>query len=144
VSSLYPYIGLGSKFSQLMSWAGDQTVDWTASDGLPSSVIAALSLAVSGMGLSHSDIGTEIYTHGINTVLKEKEEYRSIRHANDLLQLHGSARPYALQRHNAENSKQIFPEKEFSGLSPYFHIHISVRDLYIPTTGLPILLQEKM
>jgi hypothetical protein len=46
-----------------MSWAGDQTVDWTASDGLPSSVIAALSLAVSGMGLSHSDIGTEIHTH---------------------------------------------------------------------------------
>ncbi len=44
-----------------MSWAGDQTVDWTASDGLPSSVIAALSLAVSGMGLSHSDIGTEIH-----------------------------------------------------------------------------------
>jgi hypothetical protein len=47
-----------------MSWAGDQTVDWTASDGLPSSVIAALSLAVSGMGLSHSDIGTEIHTYG--------------------------------------------------------------------------------
>jgi hypothetical protein len=56
-------IGLGSKFSQLMSWAGDQTVDWTASDGLPSSVIAALSLAVSGMGLSHSDIGTEIHIY---------------------------------------------------------------------------------
>ena len=40
-----------------MSWAGDQTVDWTISDGLPSSIVAALSLAVSGMGLSHSDIG---------------------------------------------------------------------------------------
>ena len=40
-----------------MSWAGDQTVDWTKSDGLPSSIVAALSLAVSGMGLSHSDIG---------------------------------------------------------------------------------------
>jgi hypothetical protein len=61
VSSIYIRIGLGSKFSQLMSWAGDQTVDWTASDGLPSSVIAALSLAVSGMGLSHSDIGKEIH-----------------------------------------------------------------------------------
>ena len=40
-----------------MSWAGDQAVDWTKSDGLPSSIVAALSLAVSGMGLSHSDIG---------------------------------------------------------------------------------------
>ena len=37
-----------------MSWAGDQTVDWSFSDGLPSSIVAALSLAVSGMGLSHS------------------------------------------------------------------------------------------
>ncbi len=39
----------------------------------------------------------------------------------------------SLQRHNTENSKQIFPEKELRGLSPDFHIHVSVSDLYIPT-----------
>jgi hypothetical protein len=39
-------------------------------------------------------------------------------------------------------SKQIFPEKEHRGLSPNFHFHASVSDLYIPTTGLPILLDE--
>ena len=49
--------GVDSKNHQVMSWAGDQTVDWTKSDGLPSSIVAALSLALSGMGLSHSDIG---------------------------------------------------------------------------------------
>merc|ERR1719334_582754 len=49
--------GLRSKEHQVMSWAGDQTVDWTLSDGLPSSIVSALSLAVSGMGLTHSDIG---------------------------------------------------------------------------------------
>jgi hypothetical protein len=49
-----------------------------------------------------------------------------------------------LQRHNTQNSKQIFPEKELSGLSPNFHIHVSVSDLYIPMIGLPILLQENM
>jgi hypothetical protein len=38
--------------------------------------------------------------------------------------------------------KQIFPEKEFRGLSPNFHIHVSVSDLYIPTIGLYILLEE--
>ncbi len=48
----------------------------------------------------------------------------------------------ALQRQNAENVKQIFPEKEYRGLSPNFHIHASVSDLYIPTTVLPILLEE--
>ncbi len=47
-----------------------------------------------------------------------------------------------LQRQNTEISKQIFPEKEYWGLSPNFHIHASVSDLYIPTIGLPILLEE--
>jgi hypothetical protein len=34
--------------------------------------------------------------------------------------------------------------KELRGLSPNFHIHVSVSDLYIPRIGLPILLQENM
>jgi hypothetical protein len=29
----------------------------------------------------------------------------------------------------------VFPEKELRGLSPNFHIHVSVSDLYIPTFG---------
>ena len=49
--------GLQSKFHQVMSWGGDQLVDWSHSDGLPSSIVSALSLATSGMGLTHSDIG---------------------------------------------------------------------------------------
>jgi hypothetical protein len=50
---------------------------------------------------------------------------------------------YTLQRHNTENSKQIFPEKENCAASvPIFHA--SVSDLYIPSIGLPILLQENM
>jgi hypothetical protein len=48
----------------------------------------------------------------------------------------------ALQRQNAENWKQIFSEKEYRGLSPNFHIHVSVSELYFPTMGLPVLLEE--
>jgi hypothetical protein len=48
----------------------------------------------------------------------------------------------ALQRQNAENLKQIFPEKEYRGISPNFHIHVSVSELFIPTMGLPVLLEE--
>jgi hypothetical protein len=48
----------------------------------------------------------------------------------------------ALQRQNTEISKQIFPEKEYRGLSPNFHIHAYVSDLYISMIGLPILLEE--
>jgi hypothetical protein len=39
---------------------------------------------------------------------------------------------------------KIFPEKELRGLSPNFHIHVSVSDFYIiPTICLPILLAGK-
>ncbi len=48
----------------------------------------------------------------------------------------------ALQRQNTEISKQIFPEKEYRGLSPNFRIHASLSDLYISTIGLPTLLEE--
>jgi hypothetical protein len=47
-----------------------------------------------------------------------------------------------LQRQKTEILKQIIPEKEYRGLSPNFHIHVSVSDLYITTIGLPILLEE--
>ena len=37
----------------------------------------------------------------------------------------------ALQRQNAENwRKKIFPEKEYRGLSPNFHIHVCERIIY--------------
>ena len=36
---------------------GDQNVDWSPDDGLASVVPAALSLAMTGHGLHHSDIG---------------------------------------------------------------------------------------
>jgi hypothetical protein len=42
---------------------------------------------------------------------------------------------HCTERQNTEISKQIFPEKEYQGLSPNFHIHASVSDLYIPMIG---------
>ena len=53
--------GLDSKLHQVMSWAGDQTVDWTRSDGLPSSIVSALSLATSGTSLAIIMSGLEIW-----------------------------------------------------------------------------------
>ncbi len=47
-----------------------------------------------------------------------------------------------LRRHCTENWEKIFPERKQRGISPNFNIHISVCDLYIPTIGLPIWLQE--
>lgn len=47
----------GSQRYCTMMWAGDQNVDWSLDDGLASVIPAALSLAMSGFGLHHSDIG---------------------------------------------------------------------------------------
>ncbi len=40
-----------------LMWAGDQNVDWSRDDGLPSVIPAALSLAMVGHGYHHSDTG---------------------------------------------------------------------------------------
>ena len=37
--------------------AGDQNVDWSLSDGLASTLTAALSMGMSGVALTHFDIG---------------------------------------------------------------------------------------
>jgi alpha-glucosidase len=39
------------------AWAGDQLVNWSFHDGLPSVIPAALSVGYSGTGIHHSDIG---------------------------------------------------------------------------------------
>ena len=48
-----------------MMWAGDQNVDWSEDDGLPSVITGALSLAMSGMGLQHSDVGGYTTLYGM-------------------------------------------------------------------------------
>jgi hypothetical protein len=40
--------------------------------------------------------------------------------------------------------KLLFPKQNFNVLSSSSYTHISVRDLYIPTIGLPILLHGNM
>ena len=47
----------GSQKSATLIWAGDQCVDWSADDGLPSVITAALTLGMSGFGLHTCDAG---------------------------------------------------------------------------------------
>ncbi|XP_037038410.1 sulfoquinovosidase-like [Bradysia coprophila] len=51
-----------------MLWGGDQNVDWTFSDGLPSTITAAFSAAFSGMGLFHFDIGGFTTKEALNLI----------------------------------------------------------------------------
>jgi hypothetical protein len=45
---------------------------------------------------------------------------------------------YTLKR----NPIYVFPEKELRGLSPNFHIHVSVSEIYITTIGPHIFLHQ--
>ncbi len=60
----------GTQNSSQMIWAGDQLVNWSKDDGLPTVIPAAISMGFSGIGYHHSDIG------GYTTVLwiKRKKE----------------------------------------------------------------------
>jgi hypothetical protein len=44
--------------------------------------------------------------------------------------------------HCNENPIYVSPEKELRGLSPNFHVHVSVSDLYIPRISPHIFLQQ--
>jgi hypothetical protein len=72
--------------------------------------------------------------HGHQSLLREKVKH--LEYFMKLLEIG------TLQRKNAEKLKQIFPEKEYRGLSPNFHILVTLSELYIPTMGLPVLLEE--
>jgi hypothetical protein len=83
-----------------------------------------------------------VRSSGFNFLTKSGRHRQTIRHiCKKWLFGHFCMLQSTLQIHNTENSKQIFPEKELCGLSPNFHIQVSVNGLYIPTFGLPILLQ---
>lgn len=55
----------GSQKYATLLWAGDQNVDWSTDDGLPSVITAALSAGMSGYGLHHSDIGGYTTMYGM-------------------------------------------------------------------------------
>ncbi|MGN0240892.1 MAG: alpha-glucosidase [Candidatus Weimeria sp.] len=55
----------GTVGTSTMMWTGDQHVDWSVDDGIHSVIPATLSLAMSGIGMAHSDVG------GYTTMQKE-------------------------------------------------------------------------
>jgi hypothetical protein len=45
-----------------------------------------------------------------------------------------------VKAHCSENPIYVFREKQLRSLSPHFHIHVSVSNLYIPRIDPPIFL----
>ncbi len=76
-----------------MYWNGDQMVDWTKEDGLPSAITASLSLGMSGAGYIHSDLGgytTLGYKHRTAELLMRWAEFAAF---SQMMRSHEGNRP---------------------------------------------------
>lgn len=76
-----------------MIWAGDQNVDWSQDDGLPSVITGALSLAMSGMGLHHSDIGGYTTLYGLQRSKELLFRWAELAAFTPLMRTHEGNRP---------------------------------------------------
>ncbi len=83
----------GTVRESAMMWTGDQHVDWSVDDGLPSVIPATLSLAMSGFGITHSDAGgytSVMHMKRSKELLMRWEEMNSF---SPLLRTHEGNRP---------------------------------------------------
>jgi alpha-glucosidase len=76
-----------------LMWAGDQNVDWSRDDGLPSALTGALSLAMSGHGLHHSDIGGYTTLYGLHRTKELFLRWAEFAAFTPLMRTHEGNRP---------------------------------------------------
>jgi alpha-glucosidase len=83
----------GSQRDCPMMWAGDQNVDWSVDDGLPSVIPAALSLGMTGCGLHHSDIGGYTTLFGMKRTKELFMRWAELGAFTPLMRTHEGNRP---------------------------------------------------
>ncbi len=81
-----------------------------------------------------------ILLHICHTLVTEKKVESNYRNCRDLDVLISCA--ICTAKTKCRKFKTYIPRKGISGLSPNFHIHVSMSELYIPTMGLPVLLEK--
>ncbi len=108
------------KYSSMM-WTGDQHVDWSKDDGLPSVIPATLSLSLSGFGITHSDAG------GYTTVMQMRRtkellmRWEEMNVFSPLLRLHEGNQP--------ENNIQFDADSEtLTHLSKMSYMHYKLKN----------------
>jgi alpha-glucosidase len=112
--------GPGSQRWCPMMWAGDQNVDWSEDDGLPSVVTAALSLGLSGHGLSHSDIGGYTTLYGMRRTKELFMRWAELAALSPLMRGHEGNRP-------AENWQFDSDEETLAHLASMGRLHAALK-----------------
>ena len=83
----------GSQNHTIVTWAGDQFVDFSLADGLASVIPAALSLGMSGFGLSHFDVGGFTSLFGIGRTEELLLRYAEFAAFTPIMRTHEGNRP---------------------------------------------------
>ncbi|XP_022089994.1 uncharacterized protein LOC110978941 isoform X2 [Acanthaster planci] len=112
----------GSQRYCTMSWAGDQFVDFSLADGLASVIPAALSLGMSGFGLSHFDIGGYTSMFGIGRTKELLLRYAEFAAFTPVMRTHEGNRPSAnWQFYSSTDTNLAFARhtKIFNALANY-------------------------
>lgn len=121
-----------------MMWTGDQHVDWSLDDGLPSVIPATLSLAMSGYGITHSDVG------GYTTIMHMKRSkelllrWEEMNVFSPLLRSHEGNQPV--------NNVQFDSDEELlNHLAKCVNMHVALKDYLMNTVketsenGTPVM-----
>lgn len=128
----------GSVKDSAMMWNGDQHVDWSVDDGLPSVIPATLSLAMSGYGITHSDAGgytTIMHMRRTKELLMRWEEMNAF---SPLLRTHEGNQP-------VNNVQFDYDEELLNHLSRFAEIHVSLKPYLVDaveqqiTKGTPVM-----
>ena len=127
----------GTAAHSTLMWNGDQYTDWAFDGGMPSVIPAALSLACSGFGLAHSDVG------GFSTFLHVKRppelmlRWAEMNAFSPLMRSHEGIRP--------ENNAQFDAPGVIEGYAKMSRIHAALKpylqglDMENHTRGVPVM-----
>lgn len=102
-----------------MLWAGDQNVDWSSDDGLPSAVRAALGVGMSGHGLHHSDIGGYTTLFGLRRTKELFMRWAEQAAFSPLMRTHEGNRP-------SENWQFDSDEETLAHLATMGRVHVAL------------------
>lgn len=117
-------------------WAGDQSVDFTYDDGLATTIPAALSSGMSGMGISHSDIGGYTSMYGNKRSKELFMRWTDASAFTPIMRTHEGNRPYDCHQFDTDDETLMHLVKMvdvFVALKPYIR---NVMEEYT-TTGIP-------
>jgi len=105
-------------------WNGDQMVDWSVDDGLPSVIPASLSLGLSGFGISHSDIGGyTTFDNQLGKIIRSKElfmRWTELAAFTPVMRTHEGNRPEI-------NCQFDFDDEALDHLATMVSIHVNLK-----------------